>query len=264
MAEKYYWLKLKKDFFKRHDITIIEAMPNGKDYILFYLKLLCESIDHNGLLRFNETIPYSEEMLATLTRTNLDVVRSAMKVFVNLQMIEVLDDETIFMAEVDKMLGTETYWAEKKRQQRIGHCPTDVQSMSTASPTCPTKSKSKSKSIEIEIDIDKESIDDSCESTPTPKSTKHKYGQFSNVLLTEEEHQKLTEQPNGQKAIDFLSSYIEEKGYKAKSHYLSILRWVFKAVEEREAKNKQINSNQSVLDPLKEAYKKIKEQDNAD
>ena len=248
MAEKYYWLKLKKDFFKRHDITIIEAMPNGKDYILFYLKLLCESIDHNGLLRFNETIPYSEEMLATLTRTNLDVVRSAMKVFVNLQMIEVLDDETIFMAEVDKMLGTETYWAEKKRQQRIGHCPTDVQSMSTASPTCPTKSKS----IEIEIDIDKESIDDSCESTPTPKSTKHKYGQFKNVLLTEEEYQKLIGQTNGEKAIEFLSSYIEEKGYKAKSHYLSILRWVLKAVEERESKNSKSTSGKGVIDQMKD------------
>ena len=38
--KKYYWLKLKKDFFKRHDIQIIENMPNGKDYVLFYLKLL--------------------------------------------------------------------------------------------------------------------------------------------------------------------------------------------------------------------------------
>ena len=58
MAEqKYYWLKLKRDFFKRHDIRIIEAMPNGKDYILFYLKLLCESVDHEGNLRFSEQIP---------------------------------------------------------------------------------------------------------------------------------------------------------------------------------------------------------------
>ena len=61
MAEKFYWLKLDRDFFKRHDIKIIEAMPNGKDYILFYLKLLCESIDHDGSLRFNENIPYSEQ-----------------------------------------------------------------------------------------------------------------------------------------------------------------------------------------------------------
>lgn len=43
-AKKFYWLKLKRDFFKRHDIRIIEEMPNGKDYILFYLKLLFESV----------------------------------------------------------------------------------------------------------------------------------------------------------------------------------------------------------------------------
>ena len=34
-TKRYYWLKLKKDFFKRHDIKIIEEMDNGKDYILF-------------------------------------------------------------------------------------------------------------------------------------------------------------------------------------------------------------------------------------
>ena len=69
MAKKYYWMKLKEDFFKRHDTQIIESMPNGKDYIIFYLKLLLESLSHEGALRFNENIPYSEDMLATITRT---------------------------------------------------------------------------------------------------------------------------------------------------------------------------------------------------
>jgi predicted phage replisome organizer len=121
MAEKdkkYYWLKLKRDFFKRHDIQIIEDMHNGKDYILFYVKLLCESVDHNGELRFNEEIPYNDEMLATITRTNIDIVRSAIKIFTKLQMMEMLDDGTIYMREVQKMLGGETYWAERKRIQK--------------------------------------------------------------------------------------------------------------------------------------------------
>ena len=70
MAEsKFYWLKLKKDFFKRHDIRIVESMPNGKDYILFYMKLLLESVDHEGALRFSETVPYDENMLAVVTNT---------------------------------------------------------------------------------------------------------------------------------------------------------------------------------------------------
>ena len=116
--KKYYWLKLKKDFFKRHDIKIIEAMPNGKDYILFYLKMLLESIDHDGNLRFNDTIPYNENMLSVVTNTNIDIVRNAMKVFIELKMIEICEDSTIYMIEVNKMLGSETAVAERVRKSR--------------------------------------------------------------------------------------------------------------------------------------------------
>ena len=122
-AKKYYWLKLHKDFFKRHDIKIIESGPNGKDYILFYLKLLVESIDHDGRLRFSDTIPYDEKMLSVVTGTNVDVVRGAMEVFTELHMIDILDDKTIFMAESSKMLGCETKWAEKKREYNANKKP---------------------------------------------------------------------------------------------------------------------------------------------
>lgn len=154
MAEKdkkYYWLKLKRDFFKRHDIRIIESMPNGKDYILFYLKLLCESVDHEGSLRFSEQIPYNEDMLSTITDTNIDIVRNAVKIFTQLGMMEILDDGTVYMSEVQKMIGSETYWAEQKRKQRAVTVD-NVQLLSNASPTCPSKSKS----IDIEIDKEKD------------------------------------------------------------------------------------------------------------
>jgi predicted phage replisome organizer len=156
MAEKkYYWLKLKKDFFKRHDIKIIENMPNGKDYVLFYLKMLVESIDHEGKLRFNDSIPYDENMLATITNTNKDIVLGAMKLFKQLEMVEILDDKTIYMNEVIKFIGSETYWAERKRIQRsktpikslnVGQCPdspVNVQAMST-------------QELDIELDKDKD------------------------------------------------------------------------------------------------------------
>lgn len=119
MGDRYYWLKLKRDFFKRHDIRIIEAMPNGKDYILFYLKLLCESVDHNGNLRFSERIPYSEEMLATLTDTNVDIVRAAVTVFTELGMMEILDDGTYFMTEVERMIGSAANNDNANRQRRF-------------------------------------------------------------------------------------------------------------------------------------------------
>ena len=54
--------------------------------------------------------------------------------------------------------------------------------------------------------------------------------------MTEEEEAKLIDE-YGEivtvKAIAFLDEYIEEKGYKAKSHYLTIRRWVIDAVKER-------------------------------
>lgn len=96
MAEKkFYWLRLQRDFFKRHDIRIIEEMENGKDYLLFYLKLLVESIDHNGCLRFSDTIPYNEKMLSVVTNTNIDIVRAALKVLNEFGLVSVLADGTI-------------------------------------------------------------------------------------------------------------------------------------------------------------------------
>lgn len=154
MAEKkYYWLKLKRDFFKRHDIRIIEAMPNGKDYILFYLKLLLESVDHEGALRFSETIPYNEEMLSVVTNTNVDIVRSAMKLFAELGMVEVLDDCTIYMNEVDRMIGSAVDNDNANRQRRFRE-----KQKALALPErydCVTKNN-ESKSIEIELEIEKE------------------------------------------------------------------------------------------------------------
>lgn len=161
MAEKdkrYYWLKLKRDFFKRHDIRIVEDQTNGKEYILFYLKLLCESVDHDGNLRFSDQIPYNEEMLSTITNTNVDIVRNAVRIFSELNMMQIMDDGTVFMNQVQEMIGSETYWAEQKRRQREQNTPlldnvqqmsNDVQDVSNDSPTCPSKSKSKSKSKSI-------------------------------------------------------------------------------------------------------------------
>lgn len=139
-STKYYWLKLEKDFFKKAETRVIESMANGKDYILFYLKLLCESTSHEGNLRLSETIPYNEEMLATITNTNVDIVRSAIKVFTELKLMSILDDGTIYMEEVQKMIGCETGSAQRKREERLknnlllgtngdkqGNCPLEIE-----------------------------------------------------------------------------------------------------------------------------------------
>lgn len=153
-THKYYWLKLKRDFFKRHDIVIIESMANGKDYILFYLKLLCESVDHEGNLRFSETIPYSEDMLAMITRTNVDIVRSAVKVFSELGMMDRFDDGTLFMSQVDGMIGYVTNDAIRMRESRLNRKQLLIGQ--EKSECCSLLFKKRSPELELELELDKE------------------------------------------------------------------------------------------------------------
>ena len=151
--KRYYWLKLKRDFFKRHDIQIIESMENGKDYLIFYLKLLCESVDHDGGLRFSEQIPYNLEMLSTITRTNVDIVRSAVKLFTELDMMEIWDDGTFFMTQVQKMIGSAANNDNTIRQQRFRDRKKAEALQSRYEPVI---NSNESKKIEKELDIDKE------------------------------------------------------------------------------------------------------------
>ena len=217
--KKYYWLKLKEDFFKRHDIQIIEGLPNGKDILIFYLKLLCESLDHDGCLRFSDNVPYTEKMLSTITCTDEEITHKAIEILCELQMMEILDDGTIHMTKMHDMTGSESFWAEKKRQQRqsednVQTMSKNVQSKSSSCPKCPSKRlENRDKRIDI----------------------KNIYGTNQNVLLTDDELNKLKEQfPDYLKRIDDLSFYLGSTGKKYKSHYLTILSWARK-------ESKQVN-----------------------
>ena len=230
-TKKFFWLKVKRDFFKRHDVRIIESMPDGKDYLLLYLKLLCESVDHDGRLRFSDEIPYDEQMLSVITDTDQGVIHDALAMFQKLGMMDVLEDGTIVMTEVGKMIGSETEWAEKKRQYRTekGHDEDNVHPTEDNVLAMSDKSKSKSKSIENkEREIERES--------PAPPSspTRHRYGEYQNVMLTDADYDKLkSEFPEDyQIRIERLSSYIASSGKSYKNHLAVIRNWAKKDAED--------------------------------
>lgn len=73
---------------------------------------------------------------------------------------------------------------------------------------------------------------------------KHKYGEYKHVLLKDEELQTLKEKyQNWEELIKYLDEYIEMKGYKAKSHYLCITKWVVDAVKREKAKKQAQQNN---------------------
>lgn len=117
-VKKYYWLKLDVNFFDKEEIKLIEGMPNGKDYIIFYMKLLLKSANSEGKLMFKDVIPYTVDMLSTITNTNPDTVMAATELFINLELMERLDNGALFMLETSNMVGCETEFAKKKRIYR--------------------------------------------------------------------------------------------------------------------------------------------------
>lgn len=94
--------------------------------------------------------------------------------------------------------------------------------------------------VKDNIVIIPDSVEPEKPKTKPSKPEKHKYGEFQHVLLTDAEYVNLSTAFGDElrdKAIKFLDEYIEEKGYKSKSHNLAIRRWVIQAVQEQEAKN---------------------------
>jgi predicted phage replisome organizer len=230
-SKKYYWLKLKRDFFKRHDIRIIEEMPNGKDYILFYLKLLLESIDHEGTLRFSDAIPYNEQMLSVVTNTNIDIVRSAMKIFTELNMMEVMDDGTFYMAEVNKMIGSavDSDAANRQRRCRERKKRALLQNV-TDSVTKNNESKSIEKELEKDTELEVDVVEEDTDTDPGENEFKYVGGTIGKnvVLLTDAQFNSLLDKL-GLDAfnhyVDRLSTFIIEKGAKVSNHYATILKW---------------------------------------
>ena len=165
MAEKkFYWLKLKEDFFEEDTIQWLEEQENGKDYCLFYLKLCLKSLKTNGILIRNVgqmLIPYDVKKLADITNTTVDTAIVAMEVFKKIGLVQVLENGEIYMTQLENMVGSESKWAQKKRSQRSKDKHEDnVLKLSSESPREIEKEKEireRDKDIEKEIEKDNKS-----------------------------------------------------------------------------------------------------------
>lgn len=170
--KKYYWLKLKEDFFDDDTIEWIEDQPNGSTYALFYLKLCLKSLKTNGVLIRNVgdmLIPYDAKKLAEITRTDTDTVKVAMDLFQKIGLIQILENGEIFISQLENMVGSETSKAQLMRNKRARDKQkaleepkeTDGNNVTELLPSCYTEiEKEKEKEKEKELtDRQRERID---------------------------------------------------------------------------------------------------------
>jgi len=126
VTKKFFWLKLKEDFFNQDEIKVILKKDNGPDYVIIWQKLLLKAITQKdvGILRFNDTIPYTPELLSSVLDYNEDIVKGALAVFMKLEMIEILDNGDIWIKAAAQLVGSETDKAmlmrRLRKQKKIG------------------------------------------------------------------------------------------------------------------------------------------------
>lgn len=251
------WIKITTDIFDDEKILLIESLPDAYAIITVWFKLLCLAGKQNnsGVFMMGR-IPYTDKMLATIFRMKESTVTMALQTFEQFGMIEIVDG-VITIPNWNKHQTLDAYEKKKARdrlyQQERRACQRAL--VAKSSDTSPEKSsdiaiseKEEDKDKEIELD-NKDIIEDFKNPPPAPKKTakktkkaepvKNKRGEYQHVLLTDEEEEKLIDEYGLEftlKAITFLDEYIEETGYKRKSHYLSIKRWVIDAVKEKDEK----------------------------
>ena len=217
---KYYYLKLKDNFFDGDSIVLLENMQDGILYSNILLKLYLKSLKNGGRLQLDEHIPYTAQMIATLTRHQIGTVERALNIFRQLGLVEVLDGGLLYMTDIELMIGQSSTEAERKRAARLENkalLPTRTNG-GHLSDICPPEIEIK-KEIDIESEIEREK--------ETGQATHAVYGRYKNIFLTDTELEALkNELPEKWSFyVERLSEYMASKGKSYDNHAATIRRW---------------------------------------
>lgn len=113
--KKYYYIKLKDNFFDQTKIKILEAMPEGYVFENVYLKMILRSLPMEGTLRISEAIPYTPEALAAVTGHEVSTIKGAIEALSQLGLIELIENDTIFTNDIQNFIGQSSSDAYRKR-----------------------------------------------------------------------------------------------------------------------------------------------------
>lgn len=236
-TKRYYWLKLPKDFFEDRAIKKLRTIAGGDTYTIIYLKMLLKSLEDNGRFIYEGIEDNIAEEIALDIDEKEDDVQVAMNYLIQKGLMVCTETEAE-LTQMPELIGSEGESARRMRKLRMSQNNQKL----LQSDVLPSQCDANVTKSDTDKDIDKELDTDIEKDIKKDKKIKKKYGTYKHVLLTDEEHDKLnTEYANADEIIEYLDSYIEEKGYKATSHYLSIKRWVVDAWKEKKQRKERLN-----------------------
>lgn len=224
------WIKIAVDMFDNRKIKQIGSMPEGDSLLLMWVQLLClaGNVNDGGFIYLTKEIPYTDEMLATQFNKPISTVKLALKTFEQFGMIEIINN-MIFLSSWEKYQSIDrlTEIREQTRARVAKH--REKQKLLAAGQldgesnvTCNVTVTQGNALEDIDKDIDKDK-----NKSISKKSPRHKHGEYQNVLLSDDDLEKLKAEfpADWDRRIQRLSEYMASSGKSYKNHLATIRNW---------------------------------------
>ena len=250
--KKYYYLRLKDNFFDSDELKILESMKDGYLYSNILLKLYLRSLKNDGKLVVNERIPYNAEMLASVTGHQVGTIKQALSMFKELGLIEVLENGAIYMLDIQNFIGKGSTEADRQRLYDRRISEERKQNKLTQSRNLEEICKKSTPEIEIELEKDIE-IEKEIHSSAKSTTTKRKRFVKPTISDIEQYCSEKNISINAQQFID----YYESNGWKVGRN--SMKDW--QATVRRWASNnygKKKNSKDNAINVVKEVMEEYR------
>ena len=219
------WIKIAVDMFDNRKIKQIGSMPEGDSLLLMWVQLLClaGNVNDGGFIYLTKEIPYTDEMLATQFNKPISTVRLALKTFEQFGMIEIINN-MIFLSSWEKYQSTDRLATIREKDRERKRRKREAEKLLLQNSTEIPRTSMDVPRIDIEGDID---IDKDKNKSISKKSPRHKHGEYQNVLLSDDDLEKLkTEFPaDWDQRIQRLSEYMASSGKSYKNHLATIRNW---------------------------------------
>ncbi|MGJ8754774.1 phage replisome organizer N-terminal domain-containing protein [Clostridium botulinum] len=118
IAKKYYWLKLKEDFFRQKEIKKLRKIAGGDTYTIIYLKMMLLSLKDEGKLFFEGLEDSFIDEIALEIDEDLENVKVTIMFLIKCRLIEELTENEFLMTKAYESIGSETQSAERVRRFR--------------------------------------------------------------------------------------------------------------------------------------------------
>ncbi|MDD7411313.1 phage replisome organizer N-terminal domain-containing protein [Fusobacterium gastrosuis] len=206
MAKRYYWLKLKEDFFEQKIIKKLRRIAGGDTYTIIYLKLQLLAMKNDGKLFFEYVEKDFANELALELDEDVENVEGTLFFLEKNKLLEVISQEEYFLPEVLKAVGSESAstqrvreFREREKQKELLQCNTNVIQGNKMQQLCSVEK-------EIEKEIEKDHDNNIINNINIIKELFEKFG-----INFSEKHREVVNDLLKKNSLDFLIKHFTQQ-----------------------------------------------------